>query len=135
MRVLHIISSLETGGAQKLLSELLPELKVLDVDVELVVFRKTGSRFEKQIENAGIPLRSLGIESNYSPAILTRLRPYMKSADIVHAHLFPVLYETVLANIGIGRPSYTQSTPRAITDEQNRIFGLLRNGCTDVLPR
>ena len=45
MKVLHIISSLETGGAQKLLSELLPELKLLDVDVELVVFRKTGSRF------------------------------------------------------------------------------------------
>ena len=104
MKVLHIISSLETGGAQKLLSELLPELKILDVDVELVVFRKTGSRFEKQIENAGIPLHSLGIESNYSPAILTRLRPYMKSADIVHVHLFPVLYETVLANIGIGKP-------------------------------
>ena len=70
MKVLHIISSLETGGAQKLLSELLPELKILDVDVELVVFRKTGSRFEKQIENAGIPLHSLGIESNYSPAAM-----------------------------------------------------------------
>lgn len=39
-RVLHVITSLATGGAEKLMVDLLPRLRDRGLDVELAVFRR-----------------------------------------------------------------------------------------------
>ena len=53
MRILHIIPSLEIGGAQRLLSDLLP-LQKLNNDVKLLVFKSMDTAFQKSIEANGI---------------------------------------------------------------------------------
>ena len=38
MKILHVITSLRTGGAEKLMVDLLPRLKAKGLDVELLLF-------------------------------------------------------------------------------------------------
>lgn len=97
MRILHVISSLEIGGAQRLLSDLLPLQKKLGNVVELLVFMKTNTAFQKSIEANGIKIVDLRCENFYNPLIVSKLIPYMKQYDIVHVHLFPALYWVALA--------------------------------------
>ena len=49
MKILHIITSLELGGAEKLLSELIPLQKELGYDVELMILSDINSVFEKDL--------------------------------------------------------------------------------------
>lgn len=49
MKILHVISSLEVGGAQRLLSDLLP-LVAKENLVSLLVFKNTDTIFEQYIK-------------------------------------------------------------------------------------
>ena len=50
MRILHVITSLRTGGAEHLMVDLLPALRALGNDVELLVFDGTPTPFMQQLE-------------------------------------------------------------------------------------
>ena len=54
MKILHVITSLQTGGAEKLMVDLLPRLQGLGNDVELLLFDGTPTPFYDQIEQIGI---------------------------------------------------------------------------------
>ena len=105
MKITHVISSLATGGAQRIVTDLLPEIAAAPgVEVQLVVFSRSGSDLEaKLLACPRIKTTFLDIPSRH-PGGWRRLRPFIKEADIVHAHLFPVNYQVALANIGIGKP-------------------------------
>ena len=104
MKVLHIIPSLTTGGAQKLLGDLLPIINSCpDIEIELVVFNLSESNIEKKLIESGIAVKSLGLTSR-SPLAIFKLRKYFRQSDIVHLHLFPVHYYAYIANIGIKKP-------------------------------
>jgi len=96
VRILHIIPSLEIGGAQRLLSDLLP-LQKLNNDVKLLVFKSMDTAFQKSIEANGIEIIDLHCKNFRSPFIVKKLLPYMKQCDIVHVHLFPTLYWVAMA--------------------------------------
>lgn len=100
MRVLHVISSLEIGGAQRLLSELLP-IQSQHADVSLLVYERLNNDFEEKIVGANIPILSLNEHNFYNPKIILRLRKFFKDFDVVHAHLFPTLYWASLASVGL----------------------------------
>ena len=102
MKILQVIPSLDTGGAQKLLENLVPLLKK-DNEVTVVVYKNSDSAIQKSIENSGVNFISLGISVRSTKAIF-KLRRYFKAADVVHLHLFPTHYHGFLANIGIGKP-------------------------------
>lgn len=87
MRILHVITSLRTGGAEKLMVDLLPRLKAKDFDVDLLLFDGTDTPFRREIEAAGIKVFDLGIGGSvYSPLRLIRLVPFMRKYDVVHTH-------------------------------------------------
>ena len=98
MRVLHVISSLGIGGAERLISDMLPQMKTAGVDVSLLVYRRLHNDFEKKLEDAGVAIISLEAKSNYSPRIIFSLANAMKGFDIIHVHLFPALYQVAVAN-------------------------------------
>lgn len=101
MKVLHVISSLDTGGAQKLLSELAPAQKRLGADMEVLVYYASGLSLEKKIENSGIKILSLGVEKTRSLTVLPQLRNALRGVDIGHVHLFPCLYHAAMAATGL----------------------------------
>ena len=104
MKILHIISSLETGGAQKLVGDLVSHLnKDSEFDVKLVVCRATGSKIEDMVKNNGVEIISLNSHER-SPLVIPKLIPVLKWADVVHAHLFPTDYMVTCANKFVNKP-------------------------------
>lgn len=105
MKLLHVISSLEIGGAQRLLSDLLSLQKRQGLDVTLLVFEHVETDFTRIIKNAGVPIISLGVtgyKSGYrNPLLAIKLRKFIKEFDVVHAHLVHSLYLCSLAARGL----------------------------------
>lgn len=101
MRVLHVISSLEIGGAQRLLSDLLPMQRQEEIDVSLLVLKEVDTNFREKIAFAGIPIISMNVQNYRNPFHAVKLRRIMKDYDIVHAHLVHALYLCSLAARGL----------------------------------
>lgn len=79
MKILHVITSLRIGGAEKLMVDLLPRIKAEGHEVELLLFDGTCTPFRREIENAGIKVFDLGKGGSvYSPLRLLKLMPYLK---------------------------------------------------------
>ncbi len=88
MRILHVITSLRTGGAERLVSELLPRFREADIDVELAIFDATPSAFLSKLESEGIKIHKFGIgyKSMYNPLHILKLRRLIDNFDIIHTH-------------------------------------------------
>ena len=98
MKILHVITSLRTGGAEKLMVDLLPRLRTLGNDVELLLFDGTQTQFYNQLERTGIKIHHLTIGGNvYNPLNIIRLMTYVKKYDIVHTHNTACQYFVPLA--------------------------------------
>lgn len=100
MKILHVITSLEIGGAQRLLADILPILAKAE-SVSLLVFKRVFNEFEKNIENKGIEIISMNQHNFYNPSAILRMRKIFKDFDLIHVHLFPTLYWASLAAIGL----------------------------------
>lgn len=87
MKILHVITSLRTGGAEKLMIELLPRLKEYGYEVDLLLFDGTDTAFRRDAESSGIKVMELGKGGSvYSPIKLFKLFSYLKKYDVVHTH-------------------------------------------------
>lgn len=103
MKVLHVISSLAVGGAQKLVADLLPIISTEGIDVELLVFQEVENHLSEKIKKAGITIHSLPANAGRWKRMMA-LRKALVHYQLVHVHLFPTLYWVALANIGIHVP-------------------------------
>lgn len=87
MKILHVITSLRTGGAEKLMVDLLPRLKAYGHEVDLLLFDGTDTPFRRSAEAAGIKVFDLGKGGSvYSPVKFFKLLPYLRKYDVVHTH-------------------------------------------------
>lgn len=87
MKILHVITSLRTGGAEHLMVDLLPELRSLGDEVELLVFDGTRTPFMDELESTGVKVQSLSVGRNvYSPLNIFGLCKFVNKFDIVHTH-------------------------------------------------
>lgn len=89
MKILHVITSLQTGGAEKLMVEIIPQLRSLGNDVDLLVFNGVYTPFYKELERKGVKIFSLGLYKNvYDIRNLFNLIKFLKKHqyDIVHTH-------------------------------------------------
>lgn len=101
MKVLHVISSLEIGGAQRLLSDLLPIQKQQGIKVSLLVLKSEETDFTKKVVDAGVPIISLNVKSFRNPFLAFKVRNIIKGYDVVHVHLVHSLYICSLAARGL----------------------------------
>ncbi|OAB25985.1 Glycosyltransferase involved in cell wall bisynthesis [Flavobacterium fryxellicola] len=100
MKILHVINSLATGGAEKLLLDTLPLYQEKRVATDLLVLNGFEYPFLKELKELGCcKIFSLGNTSVYNPIHIFNLLPYLKEYDIVHVHLFPAQYWIILAKI------------------------------------
>ncbi len=98
MKILQVINSLATGGAEKLLLETIP--KYIDNEIEMDVLVLNGSEYPFYTDFKKNPLSllfSLGKSSVYNPFLVFKIIKYLKKYDVVHVHLFPALYWVALA--------------------------------------
>lgn len=88
MRILHVITSLYTGGAEHLLVDLLPLLKDNGKNqVDLLLINGVETAFKKAIQQAGIQVFSLSSTNDvYNPKNIFRMWKYLRNYDIIHTH-------------------------------------------------
>ena len=100
MKILHVITSLRTGGAEKLLVDLLPAFKSMGHTVELLLFDGTVTPFYTQLQEAGIKIHHLCVGGNvYNPFHILKLKRYLNEFDIVHTHNTACQYYTAIAKV------------------------------------
>jgi glycosyltransferase involved in cell wall biosynthesis len=101
MRILHVITSLLTGGAEKLVVDLVPKLAEMGHQVDVAVFNATSMPL-KMLLTERCPrckVYELG-NSFYSLKYIWELRKITRNYDIVHTHNSSPQLFAALANIG-----------------------------------
>ena len=98
MKILHVITSLRTGGAEKLMVDLLPRMNAMGGEVDLCVFDGVRTPFYEELEGRGVKIISLG-HSVYSLMNIWGLLKLMGKYDVVHTHNTPAQLCAAIANL------------------------------------
>lgn len=125
MKLLHVITSLHTGGAETLIVNLMPRFKALGHEVGVVVFNgeRTALMERLEWECPECKIYSLG-KSYYNPWNIVKLMRIMRKYDIVHTHnSSPQLYAAI-ANLFCRKKLVT--TEHSTNNRKREQGGLLR---------
>lgn len=117
MKILQVITSLKTGGAEKLIVDMVPLYIAQGHQVDVLLFDGTDTPFKKQLLEKGVnvyELRKGG--SVYNPINLFKLVPFLRKYDIVHTHntacqLFAAI-GSVLCSVVLVTTEHTTSNRR-----------------------
>ena len=100
MRILHVITSLLTGGAEVLVVNLMPRFRALGQEVGVVVFNGERTALMERLERECPECRIYRLgKSVYSPLHIIRLARIMRQYDIVHTHNSSPQLFAAIANI------------------------------------
>ncbi len=121
MRILHVITSLLTGGAERLVVDLTLRLRQMGHEVDVAVFNGADAPFLQELrQHQEVKLYILG-QSFYDVRHIWRLRKIIRGYDIIHTHnSSPQLY-AALANIGQHKRLVTTEHNTA-NRKRNRFF-------------
>ena len=90
MKILHVITSLEIGGAESLVTEFMLRFRQCGIDAELAVFNGKRTPLYEKLEKKGLKIHSFtkGPANVYNPANIFRLYRLINRGnyDIVHTH-------------------------------------------------
>lgn len=91
MRVAQVINSLDIGGAERLVVDLAVRLNNYEgVECDVILLNGHSTFLMDELKKNGVTIYVVK-QKNWLGCIIS-LRRLMKEYDIVHAHLFPVLY-------------------------------------------
>ncbi|MFE3976626.1 glycosyltransferase [Peribacillus sp. YIM B13481] len=100
MIVAHIVSHLNTGGAEKLVAEMSNIMSRKGITIKVItLFKGRGVPFEI-LETKNIELIELNYDSKYNPMIAMDLYKHTKDCDIVHTHTY---YAQLYASLFIAK--------------------------------
>ena len=115
MKILHVITSLRTGGAEKLMVDLLPKLRDLGNDVELLLFDGVRTEFMEHLENNGINIHFSRVGGSvYDPRNILYLRHFINNYEVVHTHNTAPQFFAVIA-----KKLSSDSLVKLVTTEHN----------------
>jgi glycosyltransferase involved in cell wall biosynthesis len=98
MKILQVINSLNTGGAEKLMLDTIPKYIEKGIKMDLLLLDGTEYPFCAEIKkNKNIKVFSLGKANVYNPFLIIKISMFLKQYDLIHVHLFPSLYWVAIA--------------------------------------
>lgn len=108
MKVLQIINSLGTGGAEKLLLDSIPLYRKAGIEMDLLLLWDNDFQFYRQLKELNcckiyVLKKSDNLKDVYRLSHILKIIKIIRNYDLIHVHLFPALYFTAVANIGIGK--------------------------------
>lgn len=128
MKVLHYINNLGSGGAEKLLSDILPALKDKGLVVEVMLANSAANvdKYTSALKRHGIKITSQDV-SFYNPLQIWNLIKYINrnNFDTVHAHLFPTQYWLAFASCFLKSKIKLVKTEHSVFNERKN-YKLLR---------
>lgn len=87
MKILQVITSLQTGGAEKLIVDIVPRLRQNGLEVDVCLFNGLDTPFKQQLQMCGCRIYDLSYDERYySPIKIFKLWRIMRHYDIVHTH-------------------------------------------------
>jgi glycosyltransferase involved in cell wall biosynthesis len=104
MRILHVITTIERGGAENHLADLV-RAQVAKGHTVTVAYLKRPPYWQPVFEKAGIEVVALGMRRYGDPRAVFRLRYAIKNfvPDVVHAHMPPAELYARVALLGHGK--------------------------------
>lgn len=85
MKILHVITSLKTGGAEKLVAGIVPMLSYYGHQIDVLAFDNSEPNFSNLLTDNGVKVTFFG-KGFYNLSFVYRLGKIMKGYDIVHTH-------------------------------------------------
>ncbi|MBL7707162.1 MAG: glycosyltransferase [Taibaiella sp.] len=129
MRVLQIINSLETGGAEKLILDTIPHYVKAGIQMDLLLLWDHQQPFVEALRASGccnifVLKESENKKDIYSPGHILKIKKYLKDYDIAHVHLFPAQYFAVFARMISGAKTKLVFTEHNTTNRRinNKLF-------------
>lgn len=129
MKILQIVNSLGTGGAEKLLLDTIPLYVDKGIQMDILLLWDNDLPFTKALEKLScckihILKKSGNYKHIYNPLSVFKIRKILKDYDIAHVHLFPAQYFTVFANILNGNKTKLLFTEHSTSNKrlQNAVF-------------
>lgn len=120
MKILHVITSLRVGGAESLLTDLVPRMLQHGHQVDVLVFDGERTVLWDRMEERGVKIFSLGIGRNvYDFRHIFQLVPYLKKYDVIHTHNTACQFFVALARKISGASCYLVTTEHS-TDNRRR---------------
>jgi glycosyltransferase involved in cell wall biosynthesis len=98
MRVVHVIDSLNRGGAEVMLTAMAPHFQKCGITCDIIALIRRPSPLEQLLFESNIHLRFTGVGNLYSPRQILVLGKWLREYDMVHVHLFPAQLWAVLAS-------------------------------------
>ena len=100
MKILHVITSLQTGGAEMLVVNLMPRFKALGHEVGVVVFNGQHTPLMERLERECPECKIYRLGTGYyNPWYIVRLIGIMRQYDVVHTHNSSPQLFAAIANI------------------------------------
>lgn len=104
MKILQVINSLATGGAEKLILDTIPLYIQQGIEVDVLLLWDNDCMFTKELEKLNcskiyILKKSSNYKDIYKLSHVFKIAKILKKYDLVHVHLFPAQYFVVLANM------------------------------------
>lgn len=100
MKILQIITSLRTGGAERLVADLAGRMAGAGNDVTVLLFDGSRTPLLDELEGSGISVRALGkgVNAMHNPLLVFRLSAFLRNNrfDIIHTHNTPCQLITAL---------------------------------------
>ena len=105
MKILQIINSLEGGGAERLVTQLASYLNEKNYVCHVIILSKENEIYLKTLINANVSVFISPYNSLFDIRIFFFILKIIKYGkyDIVHAHLFPVIYWTSLVGLFLNK--------------------------------
>lgn len=125
MKILHVITSLQTGGAETLVVNLIPRLEALGHELGLVVFNGERTPLMQRLEREcpECKIYCLGA-SFYNPCYIVKLMQIMRKYDVVHTHNSSPQLFAAIANLWCRKKLVT--TEHSTNNRKREQGGILR---------
>jgi glycosyltransferase involved in cell wall biosynthesis len=122
MKVLQIITSLQTGGAEKLLVDIVPRLNQKGIMCDILTLIDEETPFKQELEKKNVKVFGLSkTMSVYDPRFIFKIKPWLKQYDIIHTHLFQPQYWTGIAKALFSPKTHLITTEHNTTNRRRRI--------------
>ncbi len=100
MRILQVIDSLRSGGAEKLISDIILQTKSEYVEIDVLLLTDEGNVYDGILNKNNVSIKIVPIKSIRNPMNIYYIFKILSKSnyDIVHVHLFPATYWVSIAS-------------------------------------
>jgi hypothetical protein len=100
LKILQVIDSLRSGGAEKLITDIILQTKSENIEIEVLLLTDEGNVYDDILNKNNVPITIVPIRNIRSLKNIYHVYKILSTSnyDIVHVHLFPATYWVSIAS-------------------------------------